>query len=112
MWRGVWTLRNRAPAKREGETPGERTAGPCRGIALIFASGVRVSGDGGYWQTMDGSDPTLAQLLAERQWLARLARRLVADPAAAEDLAQETWLAASRARRCAWTVGSFRRCST
>jgi len=43
---------------------------------------------------MDSGDPRLEALLLERQWLARLARRLVADGAAAEDLAQETWLAA------------------
>ena len=49
---------------------------------------------------MDGvSDDDLEQMLAERGWLERLARRLVSDPGRAEDLAQETLLRAIRARR-------------
>src|SRR5262245_196098 len=35
-------------------------------------------------------------LLAHRQWVRELARRLVADESAADDLEQQTWLAALR----------------
>jgi RNA polymerase sigma-70 factor (ECF subfamily) len=48
-----------------------------------------------------GSGRSLDTLLAEADWLARLARRLVRDAAAADDLVQETWLAALRAGRAA-----------
>ena len=37
---------------------------------------------------------TIDELLTEREWLTRLARRLVADSGAADDLVQETWLTA------------------
>jgi RNA polymerase sigma factor (sigma-70 family) len=40
------------------------------------------------------NETTLTALLAERDWLAHLARRLVTDAAAADDLIQETWLRA------------------
>jgi RNA polymerase sigma factor (sigma-70 family) len=44
---------------------------------------------------MDGTTiERLTHLLAERAWLARLARGLTRDESAAEDLAQEAWLAA------------------
>jgi len=36
----------------------------------------------------------LENLLAEREWLRRMARVLVADPSSADDLAQDTWAAA------------------
>ena len=38
------------------------------------------------------------ELLAQRDWLLRLAHSLVADPTLAEDLVQETWLSALRTR--------------
>jgi RNA polymerase sigma factor (sigma-70 family) len=39
---------------------------------------------------------TIDELLAHREWLTRLARRLVADHETADDIVQETWLAALR----------------
>ena len=36
----------------------------------------------------------LQGLLAEDQWIRRLARKLAGDPHAAEDLVQDTWAAA------------------
>src|SRR5205814_3468702 len=36
----------------------------------------------------------LEELVAQREWIARLARALTRDPASADDLEQETWLAA------------------
>jgi RNA polymerase sigma-70 factor (ECF subfamily) len=41
-------------------------------------------------------DSTLQALLAEQDWVRRLARRLVADTSLADDIAQATWLAALR----------------
>src|SRR5436190_214700 len=46
--------------------------------------------------TPSSSDPagTVETLLAEGEWVRRLARSLVADPATADDAVQDTWLAA------------------
>ena len=38
------------------------------------------------------------ELLAQREWLSRLAHTLVSDPASADDLVQDTWAAALRTR--------------
>ena len=40
--------------------------------------------------------PSLESLLQQADWLAALARRLVADPSTADDLVQDSWVAALR----------------
>lgn len=42
--------------------------------------------------TDHGGAPGLDALLAQREWLSRLARSLVADPGTADDLVQRTWI--------------------
>src|SRR5262245_12950464 len=43
---------------------------------------------------MKPTTPALSELLANSEWLRRLARSLVRDDAQADDLVQETWMAA------------------
>lgn len=42
------------------------------------------------------SNPSIENLLAHREWVRAVARRLVSDPSAADDLVQDSWLAALR----------------
>src|SRR5262249_45007568 len=84
-------------ASERGSTGAAMSEADRPSMAESYPGRDRLTAPRGSWSTMSTwSSRPLDSLLAHRQWVRDLARRLCADESAADDLEQQTWLSALR----------------